>query len=111
MDTVSDMDAVSDISKVIEHTEICFIERAVEYLRKLYVINPTPGYKFELSDIAFGEGHNLLYRQLLLTTNGYDAWQGLKDHDIRALVIDEIHKDRKMFTDRASPFYRSFSNE
>lgn len=108
MDTVSDMDAVSDISKVIEQAEVRFIEKAVEHLRKLYCINPTPGYKFELSDIAFGEGHNLLYRQLLLTTNGYGAWQGLKDHDIRALVIDEIHKDINLFTDKNSPFYRCF---
>lgn len=67
----------------------------VEKYRKEKKITPTPGIKFELSCTAFGEGYNLLYTQLVYTTNGYGSWQELKDEEVRKLVLDQIKKDSK----------------
>ncbi|MEK6900079.1 MAG: hypothetical protein AABX05_03060 [Nanoarchaeota archaeon] len=56
-------------------------------------INPTPGEKFEFSCTAFGEGYHLLYRQLMLTTEGTGYWPLVSDDpEIRQLVLDEIAK-------------------
>jgi len=67
----------------------------VHNYRKKYGITPTPGSKPEGSCFCFGEGPNLLYRQLVLTTEGDGDWPALKDAAIRKLVIDEIASTEK----------------
>ncbi len=47
----------------------------------------------ELSCEYYGEGNNLLYRQLMPTREGYGYWQDLKDAEIRKLVVEQIRKD------------------
>ena len=64
----------------------------VEDYRKKHNIVPIRGRKIEMSGIAFGEGYNLLYCQLILTNNDY-SWSELEDLDVRKLVLDQIKKD------------------
>lgn len=73
-----------------EEQEMQIIEEFVSVYRERYGITPTRGFKPEGSCICFGEGHNLLYRQLVLTTKGDGDWLSLKDAEIRKLVLDEI---------------------
>ena len=80
------MDLESDLQVIAEY---------VEKYRSQYNITPTYGAKLELSCLAFGEGHNLLYRQLIPTTNGDGYWDCLDDPQIRQLVLDEIIKAKK----------------
>jgi hypothetical protein len=62
---------------------------------------PSPGMKPELSCEIFGEGYNLLYRQLITTNNGDGCWPEIEDDAVRQLVIDEINKDIKEIFKRA----------
>jgi hypothetical protein len=73
-----------ELSKIIE---------AVEDYRVKHCVIPTPERKFELSCIAFGESHNLLYRQLIPTTNGEGGWQELDDEKVRKEVLAQLKKD------------------
>lgn len=78
-----------------EDAEMKIIYDFVEVYRKKQGIVPTPGRKIELSCEAFGEGYNLLYRQLILTTNGLDGWLEVKNSEVRKLVLDQILKESK----------------
>ena len=55
---------------------------------------------WEGSCLAFGEGYNLLYRQLIPVAEESGDWEVLKDSEVRSLVIDEIHKDGNYFKKR-----------
>ncbi|MBU0470329.1 MAG: hypothetical protein KKA62_06195 [Nanoarchaeota archaeon] len=90
----------SELVELIKKTEISFITDYVDYIRKKENIVPTFGTKFELSCLAFGEGYNLLHRQLVLTINGSGDWVELNYPIIRDLVISEIHKDKSYFKER-----------
>lgn len=71
------------------------MQRITSYVhnyRKANNIQPTHGSKMELSCYAFGEGHNLLYRQLIPTIDNDGCWDELDDPVIRRLVLDEIDK-------------------
>ncbi|OGG44822.1 hypothetical protein A2673_02190 [Candidatus Kaiserbacteria bacterium RIFCSPHIGHO2_01_FULL_50_13] len=74
----------------IEKREMKEIEDFVHQYRREYDIVPTPGCKSELSCIAFGEGWNLLFRQLITTKDGDGDWPSLQYADIRAIVLREI---------------------
>lgn len=76
-----------------ERTEINLIRDFVHEYRNKYHILPTSGRKLELSGIAFGEGYNLLYRQLILTNDGEDGWKELDNSEVRILVLEQIKKD------------------
>jgi hypothetical protein len=58
-------------------------------------IKPTPGRKDEPSCIMLGEGHNLLYYQLITTPEGTGGWRELQHEDVRQLVLEEIAKTEK----------------
>lgn len=72
--------------------EMDIIREFVRYTREKERIMPTEGYKFEMSCFAHGEGQNLLYRQLIPTTDGCGGWEELEDPEIRDLVLDVIKK-------------------
>lgn len=80
-----------------KESELKTIVDFVESYRSKRGIIPTSGIKFEPSCIAFGEGHNLLYAQLMNTTNGTGGWLELEDSEVRGLVLEQIGKDRKYF--------------
>jgi hypothetical protein len=91
VDYLSSINAVLDIGKRD-------LELIVEFVREYRAnagITPTPGIKPELSCIAFGEGYNLLYRQLVTTFEGEGGWNELDCPEIRELVLRQIQKDKK----------------
>ncbi|GEM_PF-6412109 len=67
----------------------------VKEYRDKYNVVPSYGTKLELSCLAFGEGYNLLYRQLIPTINGDGYWNSMDDPEIRQLVLDEITKAKQ----------------
>jgi len=75
--------------------DLRLINDFVEEYRARYKVVPSYGEKLELSCLAFGEGHNLLYRQLIPTINGDGYWTSMHDFEIRQLVLDEISKAKK----------------
>lgn len=89
------MNTKQDISKKVEDAEMKIIEDFVDKYRAKKGIVPTLGIKPEPSCIAFGEGHNLLYVQLINTINGYGGWLELKDAEVRELVLKQIERDYK----------------
>jgi hypothetical protein len=62
--------------------------------RAKHDIQPTLGRKHELSCVHFGEGYNLLYRQLVLTDECHDGWLELNSPEVRAIVLEQIAKDQ-----------------
>ena len=78
-------------------SELQIITEYVEEYRVRYHITPTSGVKSELSCLAFGEGYNLLYCQLITTLNGGGYWSCMHDQEIRQLVLDEITKSQKRY--------------
>ena len=72
------------------------ITSAVDRYREEHNVTPTPGAKDELSCFAIGEGHNLLHRQLIPTTNDTGSWE-TEIHDgtdeVLDLVLEQIEKD------------------
>lgn len=67
----------------------------VRKYRKENDITPTPGLKYELSCEAFGEGHNLLFRQLVTTPIGKNGWHeiyGDESGEVIELVLEEMKK-------------------
>ena len=62
--------------------------------RSKHDIQPTPGRKHELSCIQFGEGYNLLYRQLITTDENCGGWLELNSPEVRTLVLEQIAKDQ-----------------
>ena len=68
--------------------EIC---RLVEIIRLRQGIVPTDEHKIEPSCIMFGEFHNLVFFQLIPTTNFQGSWNELKDSpEIVAGVLDQL---------------------
>ncbi|MFQ5475268.1 MAG: hypothetical protein ACE5DM_05530 [Candidatus Nanoarchaeia archaeon] len=65
----------------------------VQAYRHSFRISPTPGPKWEMSCIMCGEGNNLLYRQLVATTNTTGYWSEMEDPQMRKLVLEQIAKD------------------
>ena len=78
-----------------KEAEMKTITDYVAAYRTKYNIEPTPGRKHELSCVHFGEGYNLLYRQLVLTDNGDSGWLELNSPEVRAIVLEQIAKDQK----------------
>lgn len=75
--------------------EMQIIVDFVEQYRTKHKVTTTFGEKSELSCLAFGEGHNLLYAQLIPTVNDSGYWQQLeKDPEIRKLVLEQIEKEQ-----------------
>lgn len=70
--------------------KIDYIKAWVHKYREVYNIKPTPGIKHELSCIAYGEGYNLLYNQLIPTVDGDGAWNELNSKEVVDLVLNEI---------------------
>jgi len=66
----------------------------VEAYRAKNGVKPTYEIKCEPSCEAFGEGHNLLYCQLIPTVNGDGCWKEIEDSGIRKLVLEEIKKSK-----------------
>ena len=62
-------------------TKDASIQKIVKFVRWYRAQNgiiPSPGRKFELSCISFGEMYNLLFRQLILTIEFDAGWLELK---------------------------------
>jgi hypothetical protein len=78
-------------------TEMSLIEGYVKSYRIENKIIPTPERKIEFSCFAFGEGYNLLYRQLTTTTIGEGSWNELDYAPNRELVLNQILKDLLSF--------------
>lgn len=70
------------------------IEYVHDYRNKNNVI-PTHGYKPEPSCIAFGEFHNLLWCQLIPTTDGDGGWHEIDDYEICKGVYSYIQRERE----------------
>ncbi|PIS40836.1 MAG: hypothetical protein COT26_01225 [Candidatus Kerfeldbacteria bacterium CG08_land_8_20_14_0_20_43_14] len=73
--------------------KVLYIQDWVHKHREKEKIIPTPGYKFEFSCFMFGEGNNLLFRQLVATTDGLDGWGEITQDasgEIIQLVLDAI---------------------
>jgi len=67
----------------------------VRNYRKKHSIKTTPGLKYELSCIGFGEGYNLLFRQLVTTPIGKNGWHeiyGDESGEVIELVLQEMKK-------------------
>ncbi|MBD3304160.1 hypothetical protein GF343_03375 [Candidatus Woesearchaeota archaeon] len=75
-----------------EEKEMQTIYAFVKKYRAEKDIQPIPGHKFEPSCIIMGEGRNLLYCQLVATSEGTGSWRELQHSDIRQLVLKEIEK-------------------
>ena len=73
--------------------KVLFIQDWVHKHRLKEGIVPTPGYKLELSCFMFGEGKNLLFRQLVPTIDGLNGWQEITQDtsgEVIQLVLDAI---------------------
>jgi hypothetical protein len=76
-----------------KNEELALILDFVERYRRENNIAPSRGRKFELSCEAFGEGYNLLYRQLIPTIEGSGGWEEIEDEKVRQEVLNQIKKD------------------
>jgi len=74
------------------------IKRFVEWYRRRFSVDVTPGRKAELSCEMFGEFRTLVFRQLITTPFGDGAWaelfleSGLVDGLIAEGVLQEIDR-------------------
>jgi len=73
--------------------KLAAVQRFVKVFRAQRGDKVTPGSKPEGSCIMQGEGVNLLYRQLIPTTESTGNWGSLQDDAILDLAYQQVVKD------------------
>tara|TARA_Y100000310_G_C20293355_1_gene628225 strand:+ start:115 stop:429 length:315 start_codon:yes stop_codon:yes gene_type:complete len=80
------------IDQVTNEDKLAAVQRFVKIFRAQRGESVTPGSKSELSCFMQGEGNNLLYRQLITTTEGTGDWTALEGGNLD-LAYDTVQKD------------------